>query len=158
MKRKFSLLFAFLLVTTLCFSQEHTTDTVKHKIRKSSIYATFGGFPFYTTGLGNYEIMLAENPAFFKTSGFRFGAGVFRSYKGSGKAALVTFTALSGSENNHFEFGIGATYMHFDDDKDIVAPAGNAGYRFQKPNGKFIFRTGMGFPEAVYASLGFCFN
>jgi len=31
------------------------------------------------------------------------------------------------------------------------------GYRMQKPNGHFIFRTGVGWPEALYIDLGVSF-
>ena len=29
------------------------------------------------------------------------------------------------------------------------------GYRFQKKNGNFVFRTGAGWPDCIYLSLGF---
>ena len=41
--------------------------------------------------------------------------------------------------------------------KTLIIPAGAIGYRFQKPGGKFVFRTGIGFPESLYLSLGLCF-
>ncbi len=37
------------------------------------------------------------------------------------------------------------------------APAGSIGYRFQKAEGGFIFRTGIGFPDGLYVSAGFRF-
>ena len=38
-----------------------------------------------------------------------------------------------------------------------ITPAANIGYRYQKPSGGFVFRTGIGFPDGVYLSLGFAF-
>ena len=78
------------------------------------------------------------------------------------------------------EFGIGATAMFDKLSYDIgvsnanypfpgyeveptrfeytdFLPAGNFGYRYQKPGTAFIFRAGAGYPEAGYLSLGIAF-
>ena len=39
----------------------------------------------------------------------------------------------------------------------IILPAFGIGYRFQKPTGGIIFRTGISLPEAIYLSLGYSF-
>jgi len=35
--------------------------------------------------------------------------------------------------------------------------AGEIGYRYQNPEGGFLFRTGIAWPETVYIGLGFNF-
>ncbi|MFT6983614.1 MAG: hypothetical protein ACJAUD_002393 [Crocinitomicaceae bacterium] len=42
-------------------------------------------------------------------------------------------------------------------DQFKVLPAGNLSYRFQKSDGHFMFRTGIGLPEALYIGFGFVF-
>jgi hypothetical protein len=39
----------------------------------------------------------------------------------------------------------------------LPLPSGNIGYRFQKPDSNFIFRTGIGWPEALYIGVGVSF-
>ena len=38
-----------------------------------------------------------------------------------------------------------------------ILPVISTGYRFQKPKGGLVFRTGIGYPEGVYLSLGYAF-
>ncbi|MFT6149445.1 MAG: hypothetical protein ACJAUH_002137 [Saprospiraceae bacterium] len=36
-------------------------------------------------------------------------------------------------------------------------PSGTLDYRYQKSNDRFVFRTGAGFPDIIYLSLGVAF-
>jgi hypothetical protein len=43
------------------------------------------------------------------------------------------------------------------EDEFRINPAGNIGYRYQKTNGHFMFRAGLGLPEALYVGIGVVF-
>jgi len=159
MKRKFALLFTFSLFAIVSFSQKNVADTLKHKIHTSALYGSLGFGPIYGNVIGNYEIMLVERPdKVFKTRGLRVGFGAWELWEDFGWTSLVSYTCFTGAGNRHLELGIGATYMEFlSTNGFFVFPATNIGYRYQKPGGRLIFRTGLGFPEILYASLGYRF-
>lgn len=160
MQKKTFLLAAFIGFAALSFGQTNRVDST-HQVNKSSLYFSLGMFPIYVSAMGNYEIMFTQRPSsFFKTSGVRVGGGLMAFWESSGWFAMATYTSLTGKGNNHLEVGLGAMYAEYTDEEaeSFVLPAGNVGYRFQKPRGRFIFRTGVGFPEAIYISLGFSFN
>jgi len=83
----------------------------------------------------------------------------------------TTLGVLVGKRNSHLEFTLGTVY--FDGEETTTSHLGptvntedyqdfdlviSLGYRFQKPGGQFVFRTGAGWPELLYISLGFCFS
>jgi len=150
----------FALFTISLFSQAYVKDTVSLKINESSLFGGFGITPLYGSITGNYEIMLVERQNLvFKKRGLRVGLGIYQYYDDYSLNIIINYTCLTGAENNHFELGVGATYMHFlTTSGKYVAPAPNIGYRYQKPDGKFVFRTGVGFPELLYMSFGYAFN
>jgi hypothetical protein len=66
-------------------------------------------------------------------------------------------TGLTGSGKNHFEFSLGVCGFYERggySEENYILPSGSIGYRFQKPNRRFFFRTGVGFPDALYISVG----
>lgn len=66
--------------------------------------------------------------------------------------------ALSGKKKSHFEYAIGAGVFVDGYDKSIsLTLSGFFGYRYQKPSGGLIFRTGLGVPELIYAGVGVSF-
>ena len=155
------ILFASLCMLSVTgFSRENTADTLKYNIHESSLYGSLGMAPIFLNAMANYEIMLAKRPdKIFKTRGLRIGAGIWEIWEDAGWTCMVSYTCLTGAGNNHFELGIGAAFWQYLTlDHKYVIPALNLGYRYQKPDGKFIFRTGGGFPESAYLSFGYCFN
>ncbi|MBN1116917.1 MAG: hypothetical protein JXA77_06925 [Bacteroidales bacterium] len=156
------LIFTFLIVIlTVCvFSQEYNKDTLKYKINESAFHGGLGITPLYGSITVNYEIMLVERPNLvFKKRGFRAGTGIYQYYDDGSLNVVINYTCLTGAENNHFELGLGAAYMHFlTTSGRYIVPAPNIGYRFKKPEGKFVFRTGVGFPELIYLSFGYSLN
>jgi len=129
------------------------------KVNKNVIYGTVGFFPIWGAININYERMIAHSTEkFLKSWWYRAGGGVWGSWGAEGPHFVSTIAALTGSKNSHFEAGLGFTilndnYYH----ENSLYPAGNIGYRFQKPDGRFVFRTGAGFPETTYLSLGISF-
>ncbi|MBO3697882.1 hypothetical protein [Roseivirga sp. E12] len=108
---------------------------------------------------------------FFKTITARFEGGVFRSalaYAWNDEEDFNSFYALSisgltGKGKNHLEFGFGVVrtegieniYCCLGDYSWDIYP--NLGYRFQKPDGKFVFRVGASHPRYTYVSVGYAF-
>lgn len=78
---------------------------------------------------------------------------------------------LLGKANSHFEVSIGPCYWRYRDGHDwdtdfpgiklsdgyLFFPFPAVGWRYQKPDGHFVFRTGLSLPEAIYAGVGFVF-
>lgn len=113
-----------------------------------SIYASFGGFESSLS----YEHLLKPG----KVSAFyaHLSVGQILSSDDSDKVADVSLHWLIGRKNSKLELagGLGLDISNF-----LAYPNIDLGYRFQKPNRGFIYRAGIGFPEAVYLSIGYAF-
>jgi len=146
-------------ITTESFSQDLATDAPSTESVKNTVYGSLGGFVFWISLNGYYERIIIENEdKFFKTHRIRVGGGFYGTYENYGPYGLVGMTSLTGAKNKHFEVNYGLTMLGDEFDQIFYfGPAGSIGYRYQKPNGIFVFRIGGGFPEAIYLSLGFSF-
>lgn len=148
-------------------------------INKNTFYGTAGFFLIWGTIQGNYERLLwRPDKGFIKSLWGRAGAGGWVTWGATGTFYSIGATMLTGSRNNHIEFNLGLSnliqrhsyiiYYEFPSiwptnpesegpyNKSLIPMAG-AGYRFQRPDGTFLFRGGISVPESVYLSLGFCF-
>jgi len=144
---------------------------------KNSIYVNFG-----IIGLGggvnlNYERMLLQSEGFFKQYGIRIGGGYWSTIGSRGAHVLGNFVAITGRKKNHFEliaggfgfyddlsYNIGVSNASFSGDpipsrSDYLnlLPSILLGYRYQKPSGGFLFRSGISYPEGAYIGLGIGF-
>lgn len=176
MKKITLLVVSILFSCAMVFSQKNTNQSVFEN--QNSIYGTVALGGLWGTLNINYERQITTtNNRIFKTFGIRFGGGYWSTWGSTGSHYIITPTFLSGTGNNHFESAIGATLLYDKDSYDIgvsnanhggypipsraeymdIYPAGTLGYRYQKPNGKFIFRAGAGFPDVVYISFGAAF-
>ena len=77
----------------------------------------------------------------------------------------IGVSQIFGKKSSHFEYSLGAHYFFDTDDNDEISyfspsswifPMLEAGYRYQKPDGGFIFRTGVGI-TGLYFGLGYGF-
>ena len=85
----------------------------------------------------------------------RAGYGGYAILLGSpGSLVLVEGGILTGVDKSHFEAAIGMSYFMEKEDNRYLTPAVSFGYRLQKPGGRFIFRTGLGYPEGLYVGFG----
>ena len=98
-----------------------------------------------------------------------FGYGLFLQNSSSidyGWGGLGAITMLTGKCNNHFEINAGAfignkseesiiLYEDYNGRSAFIPPIFNVGYRFQKPEGGFIFRANAGI---IALSLGLSFG
>jgi hypothetical protein len=166
MKLKMLLIGCFILFVQIGFSQENPPGNKPIGLKKNVIYATLGVDygEFYGTLLGNYERMIVEFPkTFVQSMWVRVGAGPWVWWDANGMNYVSTISLITGRRNAHFETGLGVVFTyHSNEDefhplvKDRII-AGNFGFRYQKPGGQFVFRTGIGWPEFLYVSLGVCF-
>ena len=128
--------------------------------KKNVVYATFGFLPNAIFNF-NYERQLihpGKEPV--SSINLRLGYGVEGNLDGSEKLVLLSSNFIFGSGSGHLETDIGAAYLfnivkYNNDKKAGITPVINLGYRFQKKNGHFVFRTGIGWPDCIYLSLGF---
>lgn len=150
-----------ILVGLITFaSQGHSQSSDNYA--KNSIHGS-AGFVGLGGGLGlNYERLLRYNPdrGFLNHLSVRVTGGTWVVWDTAGKLALVGITGLSGKKKHRLETMLGITAAKNDNldiqSTDILLAAG-LGYRFQKHEGGFVFRTGLGYPEGLYLGLGYAF-
>ncbi len=138
----------------------------KIQIKQNVVYATagIGGISVLNC---NYERMLAQpkENEFFASYILKFSYGIWEEFLGNkGTNYSAGLTTLTGQKNAHLELHLGFTILseaafspinYFNYKKS--SPTGNVGFRYQKPNGKFIFRTGISHPDYLYLSFGSAF-
>lgn len=67
---------------------------------------------------------------------------------------------LIGRKNSHIELNMGFKYSLGktpDTIRKVLVPDLFAGYRFEKPDGRFIFRTGFNYPTLINIGIGYKF-
>ncbi|MEY3367452.1 MAG: hypothetical protein RI973_607 [Bacteroidota bacterium] len=128
-------------------------DSTPPMLRNAALYGTIGASVIGFVA-GNIEFMVAQKPkGFFKAYSLRVGFGVQENFGGEGGILIGALNMLTGRKNSHFEVGLGWNLLFDEASLPLIA----AGYRFQKPRGRFVFRTGVGLIEGVYVSLGTAF-
>jgi hypothetical protein len=166
MKLKMLLIFCFILCVTAGKCQEKNLNNDPAGLKKNAFYGTVGFFPdgLYSTVMGNFERMLFKLPdSFLNSFWIRISAGPWSAWGARGTNYVSAISAIMGRKSVHFEIGSGLllTYDPVEKKFDPIVRdrhlAGNAGFRYQKPGGHFIFRTGLGWPEGIYLCMGICF-
>ncbi|MEQ9375010.1 MAG: hypothetical protein RIG68_07535 [Imperialibacter sp.] len=132
------------------YAQEDQTQDVG--LNKNGFYGAAGIVPFYLTATAYYERILGQKKVV--TSFVKVGYGVYSSWGGGGRYVLAQYGILTGKKNNHFELGAGPNWFLKGDFEGRLPVTATMGYRFQKPAGDFIFRTGVSIPESVYIGVG----
>jgi hypothetical protein len=166
MKLRILIIILFIFFMSPCFGQKNNIETIPAAPNKNVIYGTLGVYPeeFYGTIMGNYERMIFHFPnSFFNSMWVRVGAGPWVWWTGKGINYVSTISVLTGRKGTHLETGAGVLFTYHPDIKKFYPLinnrylAGNFGFRFQRPQGRFVFRTGIGWPEYLYLSLGASF-
>jgi len=92
-------------------------------------------------------------------SNIRTGLGLFNDLQGGGKQGIVSLVQLFGKRNSHFEIVLGIRYLV--NGRNNESPSEKyfcrdqfIGYRYEKPDGKFIFRTGYIYPSIYAMTIG----
>ncbi len=105
----------------------------------------------------NYERNLFRTPAFL--ANIRLGYGIINDLQGGGNVYSAAMVGLIGQKNSHFELDLGiiaykAFKTNFNPSSSGVMTDGFIGYRYEKPNGIFVFRTGFIYPSIYSLTLG----
>jgi hypothetical protein len=134
MKFKLILLAASYFLTSSILPQnvESINSTFQ---KKNSLDLEIGGY----TGVGAiyYERVIVNNQKFKTTGQVGYGLG----------GIPIIIHELISFNNNHLEFGLGIVFPEFpsknimNNTKPFVT--GRIGYRYQKPDGSFVFRAGI---------------
>lgn len=110
----------------------------------------------------SYERHIWHNPdrAFLNSISARVAGGAWAVWDTEGKAGIAGLSGLTGKKKHKLETLLGVTVSKNNNQlisslETLIATA--IGYRFQKPHGGFVFRTGLGIPEGIYLGIGFAF-
>jgi hypothetical protein len=162
------------------FKTKTKQGTIESTASKNSIYGTVG----ITSTNIHYEHLLLGPSNFhtrrydIKTIWINAGFGEWSLPEDDRSILLMAgISCLTGLYNHHFEIDLGILSFYrksayegaltgsnlFNEIKPSKSdyrelyPSVTLGYRFQKPEGPLIFRTGIGFPDVLSVSLGISF-
>ena len=146
----------YLLIFGACYGQWQAPNS---GLRKNAIIVAPSinpGLPeFMVTASMVYERIIVQGLG-KRNSAFKakIGGGAYGLWGESGQYLMGEFGLITGQKNHHFETGLGAFYGS----SSFRFVSASAGYRFQKPGGYFVFRSGVSFPEGIYFGFGVCFG
>ncbi len=151
----------FILISNTISAQEVKTDANESKMFNNAIYGSVGisleliGESWFTA-TAYYERMFQGKALRSNMSSFvKVGVGSLAYWEDSSPYILGQYGILTGVKKHHLEVSGG--FVKSLDEYDIFPLSGSIGYRIQKPGGHFLFRTGVGWPEALYFGLGVSF-
>ena len=147
---------------------------------KNIIHGSVGILGLGFAAIINYErlVVKTEDRKYLIKCYAHGGVGYYAEFGlGYGPTFVTSFKGILGRKNAHLELGLGITglvnngnyeydydnYLRGNEPKPTrldhtwLLPAGTIGYRYQTPGEDFVFRTGVGFPDGVYISIGFAF-
>jgi hypothetical protein len=146
----------FLLVNSSCFGFFVTTPKLPERFPRmhdNAVYFSAGAGRLqgtnYYSGTIFYERFLQKKVKESKVYPYlHVGAGLAVDWGGAEGLFTTRFGVVSGVKPSRFELNGGAAYVN------ELMISGSIGYRYQKPNGKFIFRAGIARFEGFYLSIG----
>ena len=146
---------AFYLFMSLIFCQINMAQDVKSnttKIKRNYLNFYLG---FIEWNL-NYEINILQLQKSY--SNIRFGVGSWGLIEESGYYLNPSVVHIFGKNNSHLELNLGIKIFFYEEymDSNILSDI-FVGYRFEKPNGRFVFRTGLNYPTVINLGFGFKF-
>lgn len=173
-------LLIYLAVSSISLYGQTSDSVQRSEINNYSLYATGGFFPIYFIANLNFEVKIASKERIIgHYIGLKSSGGQWSSMTATGQQFGLGFAILSGKKAHHLEWYIGTTaifdtevYHRHQDNPDnfpnqqpvyfknyiYIWPATSLAYRYQKPQKPFLLRTGIGYPDAVFLSLGYSFN
>ena len=175
----------FTLTLSICLFKaqaQSNTDTLSHQEphrTENSIYATGGTLGLWFTGNFSYERWITQFGANNKNTLYaRATYGGYVTWGVQGHQFGPGLTLLTGKKNSSLETGLGVQALYNEEgfreeeenyvpgpgvttpniwDYITILPDIRVGYRYQKPEGKFLFRTGLSLPDALYIGFGVTF-
>lgn len=170
-----------ILLAFVCYSTQVSGQDSLITQPKNVIYANAGTLGIWFTASANYERQLfSTDNKFYVIYYLRASAGAFATWVADGPYGSLSIQGVFGAKKSHLEFGLGlaafydksgyenefssANYLYQGYESELskgdytnITPAVSLGYRYQKPTGGFVFRTGIGFPDGIYLSFGLAF-
>jgi hypothetical protein len=150
------------LISSTVTAQDVKSDSVESKMYNNSIYGTVGismeliGESWFT-GTIYYERMFQKNAQKSNISTFvKVGYGRAEYWEDSSKYILGQFGILTGVKNITWKQVLDLLHLLMNIMIFFHCPD-HLATEYQKPKGHFIFRTGLGYPEAVNFGLGVSF-
>ena len=147
---KYTLIILLLLSRNLKAQESTIPD-----IRNSKNYAT-GYLGMFEYNL-NYERNLFQFHRSY--SNIRTGFGQMNNLQASGYVYNLTLVHLLGRQSSHLEINIGVKYIKVpaNDAQSTFYPDLFLGYRFEKPDGNFIWRAGLSGLSLINVGAGLKF-
>jgi hypothetical protein len=161
------------------FNQINLYEPISECPKKNVLFITFWTMPEFTSIMGQYERVIIHHPtSFFNSVGVRLSIGSIKEWgDGRGINSSANIFTFFGKKSHHLEIGAGLIYTFpesFEESElglQPLLPSFTLSYRYQKPLSEilhfdsldwtpmntFVFRAGIGFPEVIHLSLGYCF-
>jgi hypothetical protein len=161
-KRRLSvtIIIGSLLWSVNTYGQATLGDSIKPKMLNNSINLSIGPggiLALYVPAGIFYERMFQGERFLPKLTKFvDVGVGAAAYWEGESAFVFSRYGLLTGHKKYHLEATLGAV-GYLNGDIVGVLPAASIGMRRQKPNSHYVFRTGVGIPEAIYVSWGVSF-
>ena len=169
LKRKILLILFSVISTCSGFGQTNLPEPFYDKPPKNALFVTLGLRPGFKTFMGQYERVIIQRSTFFlNTVGINLGIGLINEWEqyknGAGTTGAANIFTCFGKKATHLDIGVGLVYTspeslkEFGGDKpETLYPSFTLSFRYQKPLGEFFIRAGIGFPDLIHLSLGYCF-
>lgn len=104
----------------------------------------------------NYERNIIQRPKSY--TNVRAGFGYWTNLQLEGNCIEAAFVHMLGRENSHPEFNLGVKYIIDKAGKEnAVVPLLYAGYRYDNPESRFIFKFGLTYPSIFNLGIGYKF-
>jgi hypothetical protein len=148
-----TLVLVIIIVTIGFFANAQSSE--QNEMSKNSIYFDTGIIPGVHAFV-NYERSLYQGKkvSWYGRMGFGFG-GILMVNAGFGGLGGVTM--LTGKKNSHFELNTGVfSGKEIDGSNSVTLPLLDVGYRYQKPDGGFVFKAKIGI-LGIGIGLGYAF-
>ena len=150
-------LFTILMLIPVLLTGQNEPNT-KINLPKKNIYGELH-VGLFSQGVMNYErqIFSGKTVSWYGRLGGGYGGWLEPFSADYGWGGLGAITMLTGKKNNHFELNAGG-FLGFEDtyNEAFIFPIFNVGYRYQKPEGGFIFRANAGI-ISLGLSFGYAF-
>ena len=161
--RRLLVFMSILALSSITFSQSKKMSS-KNNLNGNNISLNLGS-ALIANGLGlKYERLIPRKKVYYTLIG---GAHFYRVNFFSVENHSIVYISnglITGlKKRNHFEasLGLGWDQVQYESASgsgyNAYFPAVNIGYRFQKPNESFVFRSGVGLPELIYFGFGLAF-
>jgi hypothetical protein len=152
-----AILVIFMIIALSVFASAQDKNASSAKPYNNCLSAYFGLFELNL----NYERTILRHPGSSTALRLGFGSGEFVT-AGDGLYINPSVVELIGKNNSHLELDLGLKYIvnYSGGNSDlslVLIPDIFAGYRYEKPSGRLIFRAGVNYPTLINIGMGFRF-